>query len=70
MAKFRIRRVEFKRYSQLNDRRIMVAFSDGQVAYIVPCSESWEIYNCDLEHKQMAMPIAEKFNYYLHGEDL
>ena len=70
MTNIKIRRVEFLNYSRKSKRMIKVTFTDGEVAYISPCCEGWETWHCDFYHKQMAMPIAQKFNGYLHGRSL
>ena len=70
MTDFEIRRVEFLYYNQKKNRKIKVTFTDGEVAYISPCCESWETWHCDFAHKQKAMPIAAKYNGYLHGGKL
>lgn len=63
----KIRRVEFLYYNRKEKRLIKVTFTDGEVAYIGKCLEAWEIWHCDFYHKQVAQPIAQKFNGYLHG---
>lgn len=70
MKKIAIRRVEFLNYSRKNKRMIKVVFTDGEVAYISPCHEGWEIWHCTFYYKQVARPIADKYNGYLHGADL
>ena len=66
----KIRRVEFLNYSRENYRRIKVVFTDGQIAYISPCCESWEIWHCDFYHKQVLVDVADRYNGYLHGSEL
>ena len=70
MADIKISRVEFLYYSRKDKRMIKVTFTDREVAYISPCHEGWEIWHCTVPYKQVAMPIADKYNGYLHGADL
>ena len=66
----KIRRVEFQNYNRKDKRQIKVVFTDGEIAYISPCCESWEIWHCDFYHKQVLVDFADKHNGYLHGGKL
>lgn len=46
---------------------VQVGLSNGAVVKIVPCYEGWQQYNATVEEKKVAMPIAERFNDWLHG---
>lgn len=70
IREIKIRRVEFQNYSRKNKRQIKVVFTDGEIAYISPCCESWEIWHCDFYHKQVLVDFADKYNSYLHGGKL
>lgn len=64
----RIRNVQFQYVNQPARRRIKVEMTSGNSIYIVRCYESWEQYGGILEELQLTMPIAEKYNDWLHGE--
>lgn len=66
----KVSKVVLQYYSQPERRRIKVHLSNGNTAYISPCCESWEIYDCYLNEKYIIIPIAKKFNAWLHGKDI
>lgn len=67
MAKeVKISRVELLYYSQPKRRKIKVHLSNGHTGYISRCCESWEIYGCIFDEKQIILPLAEQYNDWLH----
>lgn len=66
--KLYIRHLRFIGQTRRNERMVQVGLSNGAVVKIVPCYEGWEQYNATIEEKKVTMPIAERFNDWLHGE--
>ena len=64
----KIKKVEFQYQNIPSKRRIKVTFNDGEKAYIESCYESWQQYGATEEHLWESLPIAEKYNDWLHGE--
>ena len=50
-------------------RRIKVRLSNGTNIYIVSCHESFEQYGGTVEELRIALPIAYKYNAWLHGKE-
>lgn len=48
-------------------RKIMVKLSNGTRITIEPCYESWEQYGGTTEELYITMPIAERYNGWLHS---
>lgn len=68
-GEIKIRRVEFLYVNQPSRRKIKVLLTNGARIYIEPCYESWEQYGGYKEELYITMPIAEKYNAWLHGEE-
>lgn len=67
MAKtIKISKVELQYYSQPKRRRIKVHLSNSHTGYVSRRWESWGIYGCTPNDKQVIMPIAEQYNGWLH----
>ena len=64
--KIKISRVELLFWSQPKRRVINVHLSNGTDVHIGRCWESYEIYDCTYDEKQVCQPIAEEFNDWLH----
>lgn len=64
----KIKNIQFLFVSQPKRRRIKVTLNNGHTIYIVPCYESWEQYGGTTEELWLTMPIAERYNDWLHGE--
>jgi hypothetical protein len=65
--KLYIRYLRFIGQTRRSDRLVQVGLSNGAVVKIVSCYEGWQQYNATVEEKKVAMPIAERFNDWLHG---
>lgn len=51
------------------ERFIDVRLNTGTVVVIEKCYESWQQYGGTEDELWVTMPIAEKYNGWLHGED-
>jgi hypothetical protein len=67
-GEIKIRKVEFLYANQPSRRKIKVLLTNGGRIYIEPCCESWEQYGGTTNELYITMPIAEKYNAWLHGE--
>ena len=65
-----IKKIEFLFEKQIKRRKIKVTLSNGTVIYIVACYESWQQYGGTIDELKITVPIAEKYNRWLHGENL
>jgi len=70
MANGIIKKVEFLFQNQPNRRKIKVTLTNGNVVFIERCYESWEQYGGTTEELWETMPIAEKYNDWLHGGEM
>ena len=64
-----IKKVEFLYQNQPSRRKIKVTMKSGSKIYIEACYESWEQYGGTNEELWKTVPIAEKYNAWLHGEE-
>lgn len=64
-----VKSIKFINQHKPNDRKIEIKMSSGSVIKIEPCHESWEQYGGYREELYVTMPIAERHNGWLHGED-
>ena len=65
--KLYIRYLRFIGQTRRSERMVKVGLSNGGVVKIVACYEGWQQYHATVEEKKVAMPIAERFNDWLHG---
>ena len=66
----KVTKVEFLYVNQPSRRKIKVKLNTGATIYIERCYESWEQYGGYRDELFVTMPIAERYNGWLHGEDL
>ena len=66
----KIRKIELLYVNQPNRRKVKVTLTNGTRIYIESCYESWQQYGGTTEELYLTMPIAEKYNEWLHGEKL
>ena len=64
-----ITNILLKNVNDVTKREIEVSLSNGHIVHIIACYESWQQYGGTIEDKQTTMPIADKFNSWLHGEE-
>ena len=68
MIKAEIKQIKLLYKNVPTRRRIKVILTNGKVIHIIPCHESWEQYGGTQDELYMTMPIAEKYNTWLHGK--
>lgn len=66
----KIKKIEFLFKNQVERRRIKVTLTNKSVIYIEACHESWEQWGGTTDELYITMPIAEKYNDWLHGAEL
>ena len=66
----KVRKVEFLYANQPKRRKIKVLLTNNTRIYIESCYESWQQYGGNTDELYITMPIAEKFNKWLHGGNL
>ena len=64
----RIRKIELLFVSQPKRRKVKVTLSNNTWIYIESCYESWQQYGGTIDELRLTVPIAEKYNNWLHGE--
>lgn len=69
MGEITIKKVQKLFKNQVNRRKIKVTLSNKTVIYIVSCYESWQQYGGTVDELRLTVPIAEKYNRWLHGND-
>lgn len=52
------------------NRKVKVTLSNKTKITIVACQESWEQFGGTRDELWLTVPIAEKYNAWLHGADL
>ena len=70
MANGKIKKIEFQFQNQPSRRRIKVTLTSGSKVYIDRCHESWEQYGGTTDELMRTMPIAKRYNGWLHGGTL
>lgn len=64
----KISKVEFLYVNQPSRRKIKVTLNNKTRIYIESCYESWQQYGGTKDELYLTMPIAEKYNWWLHGK--
>lgn len=62
-----IKSILFTGEHRKNSRKIKVKLSSGSTVIIEACYESWEQYGGTRAELFITMPIAERYNEWLHG---
>lgn len=65
----KISNIELQYINYPSRRRIKVRLSNGTNIYIVSSYESFEQYGGTVEELRITLPIAYKYNAWLHGEE-
>ena len=68
MKEPKIRKIEFLYRNQPSRRKIKCTLTNGTRIYIESCYESWQQYGGTTNELFITMPIAEKYNDWLHGK--
>lgn len=63
-----IKKIVFLYQNQPARRKIKVILTSGNVVYIEKCYESWQQYGGTQDELWETMPIAKKYNGWLHGD--
>ncbi|MBO4544141.1 MAG: hypothetical protein J5725_13305 [Bacteroidales bacterium] len=63
----KVKKVELQHKNCISRRRVKVTLNNGAIVYIESCYESWQQYGGTREELMLTMPIAERFNDWLHG---
>lgn len=69
MIEIGIEKVELLNENDIENREVKVTMKSGSEIHIIACHNSWEQYGGLLEEEQATVPIAEKYNDWLHGID-
>lgn len=68
MGKTKVSKIELRGVSRKGKRYIKVTLTNGTRITIVPCQEGWEQYGGTRDELYVTVPVAERFNAWLHGE--
>lgn len=63
----KIKKIELLWQNVKSRRQVKVTLTNGHVIRIDRCHESWEQYGGTTEELWLTMPIAKKYNAWLHG---
>ena len=66
----KIKSINFIGENRPKNRKIKIKLDTGSLIIIESCFESWQQYGGTNEELFFTMPIAEKFNNWLHGGDM
>lgn len=69
MIEIGIVKVDLLNENNIDEREVKVTMKSGSEIHIVACYNSWEQYGGLWEEEQATVPIAEKYNDWLHGID-
>lgn len=61
-----VKKIELLYINSRNRRKVKVTLTNKTVIYIEACHESWEQYGGTEKELWLTVPIAEKFNSWLH----
>ena len=65
--KVKVRRVDLLYVNQKKRRKVKVTLTNGTRIYIESCYESWQQYGGTVDELRITVPIADKYNKWLHG---
>ena len=68
MGDVKVSKVEFLYVNQPKRRKIKVTLTNKTKIYIESCHESFEQYGGTRDELYITVPIAERYNDWLHGE--
>lgn len=68
MRDVKVSKIELRGVSRKAKRSVKVTLTNGTRITIVPCHESWEQYGGTLDELYITVPVAERYNAWLHGE--
>ena len=65
----KVKKVEKLFENQIARRKLKITLSNKTIIYVVPCYESWQQYGGTIDELRLTVPIAEKYNRWLHGNE-
>ena len=65
-----VKKIELLNADKVEDREVKVTLSNGTEVHIVACQESYEQYGGCVEELKKTIDIAERYNAWLHGEQV
>jgi hypothetical protein len=65
----KIKKIELIGENRPNDRKVKVTLTNGTKITIVPCCESWEQFGGTAEELRVTVPVADRYNAWLHGAE-
>lgn len=68
MREVKVSKIELRGVSRKEKRSIKVTLTNGTRITIAPCHESWEQYGGTRDELYITVPVAERFNAWLHGK--
>lgn len=66
--KLHIKKIDLLYVNQPKKRKVKVTLSNKTIIYIESCYESWQQYGGTTDELWLTVPIAEKYNNWLHGK--
>ena len=67
MNALKIKKIELVGENRPKNRKVKVTLTNGTKITIVPCHESWEQFGGTTEELRVTVPVADKYNAWLHG---
>ena len=68
MRDVKVSKIELRGVSRKEKRSVKATLTNGTGITIVPCYESWEQYGGTRDELYITVPVAERYNAWLHGE--
>jgi hypothetical protein len=69
MSTLKIKKIELIGQNRPKNRKVKVTLTNGTKITIVPCCESWEQFGGTTEELRVTVPVADRYNAWLHGAD-
>lgn len=69
MSTLKIKKIELIGQNRPKTRKVKVTLTNGTKITIVPCCESWEQFGGTTEELRVTVPVADKYNAWLHGAE-
>ena len=69
MTTLKIKKIELSGENRPKNRKVKVTLSNGTKITIVPCYESWEQFGGTQDELRVTVPVADKYNAWLHGAE-
>ena len=69
MNALKIKKIELIGENRPKNRKVKVTLTNGTKITIVPCCESWEQFGGTKEELYVTVPVADRYNAWLHGAE-